>query len=1257
MATEGFTNSSQFGDGSSTPKSAIFIVVGEPSTDAHRDLILAEITKGFKGWDKEVTEVDINDELSQIANRASLGEEGPNGERLIRHSSDNVAVEILINPQTQSVTNSLKSFLILPVQHKFLLFAGHAFQGSGDWVLQDGVFTFKKLTHILNDTEVETALKQQQATTLTMYCSAVGDWNSNISKQEASKVITLNVNPPEKLDSMHGVLQFTTYIGSFVKTSNLTDILPASDVIGNIGFNKPTLYIFPGCQGDSALFGIKGFNLLVNAGFNRKACFWDFTRHLDRIDAVLLTHLGTDNLFGISSVLKRKCLESAHPEIGYIYMNAIDQTKPNGNPKEPSLLINLADEGNDIIEMSKQLGVVPHPCVRGEKAPTLEPVNLYHKVGHGSLDMYILNPVQDSKELKEFYQQWTKKSAQFGTHQGFPMPNMFSICALLVWKPTNPDEKITRVLFPGNAPQHKIIEGLEKVKTIDVFKHPVCTGKDLLKPAAGAKKGTSASSASRVSARSAPAKAAAPVKKETATKASPTKTTPRSSPPKATKKDDSPRKSPVKTKNVDKEKSDKSKSSASSSPSKGSASSTSPAKNVTPAITPVEPVAPVIAEPEPIINHVPDTAALIPELAAGINGSPEPLPSPEQYNAAPLAADVQQTNDYNKQQLADLGIYDEDDDVGSMPIDTLSAQQQQQGSSVDETEEEIPQNLPEPVAVPMQAPVEPDLIQEAAPEKEVCTEVENNVLDDSIQSEPDLVPHGENQEYGDPAVDIPSSPEPNFEDHDYPAIPPGRTAPLPSFSNEPDIVPSAESVQQNIQYGITDDASLRSMGGIREEDEEEAEREDPQNQDNGMAPQTMEDLGIYEDDEGSQDGNDKGDPSSFVYEKDVDLEDEKRAADVRDEGIENDQQEELDHQEVSNIPEAFERDHTPSLEETEAGEVKQNGNGALATHDDETDSIDGGTPEVEKGMLDMTGKLESLQEGLPISPADPNKPFESLETEGFNPFHGIDGAASQIVDNGAQKVEEFDPLKQWGEPMGLPSPPPPGAAATDKNAKPKPAAAKKTDVKKPSSAPAKKATSSARPSSAASKTNGVDKKADTKKPATSAADKRPASKTRPATAPAKTETSKLDTTKTKAAPARRPATATSRASPAPVKLPPLPALTPFYVDLTYVPNHGESNYCDVEFFKRIRARHYVLSALTPNPEILNALLEAKPTWDNKDTEVMVIPTYDNETLRHWMGLNKEKLSQLKIDVAPSASRCFIQLQDHEANCSAYRLEF
>ncbi|KAK9871236.1 hypothetical protein WA026_011512 [Henosepilachna vigintioctopunctata] len=59
-------------------------------------------------------------------------------------------------------------------------------------------------------------------------------------------------------------------------------------------------------------------------------------------------------------------------------------------------------------------------------------------------------------------------------------------------------------------------------------------------------------------------------------------------------------------------------------------------------------------------------------------------------------------------------------------------------------------------------------------------------------------------------------------------------------------------------------------------------------------------------------------------------------------------------------------------------------------------------------------------------------------------------------------------------------------------------------------------------------------------------------------------------------------------------------INPVYVDLTYVPHHGNSNYAYVDFFKKVRARYYVFSGIEPSREVYNALLEAKQTWEDKD---------------------------------------------------------
>ena len=336
------------------------------------------------------------------------------------------------------------------------------------------------------------------------------------------------------------------------------------------------------------------------------------------------------------------------------------------------------------------------------------------------------------------------------------------------------------------------------------------------------------------------------------------------------------------------------------------------------------------------------------------------------------------------------------------------------------------------------------------------------------------------------------------------------------------------------------------------------------------------------------------------------------------------------------------------------------------------------------------------------SPSD--IPTES--SNGTNPFAEPFKPRNEHTEEKHEPLESngFDPLQSWGQPMGLPAPDrtsiaPKKSSTRKSSGDPKTTADKKattdaaaaTKSKSSTSKPnatapapsksrvssagedAKKATAS-KPSASMPKMHklsGAKKEEDKNGSAKDAAAARRRSNimpktTRPASAPA---LPKLDSSiHQKAAPkpattTRRPvssvATAASR-TPATRSTKTGPPVVPVYVDLTYIPCHGDTQYADVDFFRKVRARNYVLSSLNPSVAILDALLEAKQTWSNGDTEpseVTLIPTYENDTVRHWMALHHDELAQHKITVAPSASRCTIQLQDHEASCSAYRIEF
>ena len=1486
-------------------------------------------------------------------------------------------------------------------------------------------------------------VKQQAGSTLYINTVAEGDWTQgHLAKHEFAKQLDVKINPTDKLDNIHGVMQFAAYVGNFVKSRELNELLQTSDVVGNIRFSRPTVYIFPGCQGDSTLFGINGFNLLVNGGYSRKACFWDLTRHLDRIDAALMTHLGSDNLFGFQSVMQRKSIETIHPEIGFMYVNASDKIKAltdssENEKKEANLFVNLAEEGGKIIQLAKQVGQDPQPCSRPMSGQTVEPTNLYHKVGIGSLDMYILNPITDSKELKDFYQQWNQCVATFGSNQHLPLPNTLSVCALLVWKPSDPNDNITRIFFPGNAPQHKVIEGLEKLKSLDILKHPVCTkaslhAKPAKRPASAATKPPARPKASPVSTprTETPEK----IKKETAPKAAaPPK--PRPAPLQKVKKEENNKKTmkgpekkeekpaekkpekPKTEKAPPKEKPLKSTPSkptsasktptkaatpskpssapAKSTPSKGSSKSSSassskgstspikePEKKIGKATKEAVPELVKVA-PEPLVDHFPEA-----------NGSHEPLidttpveepqheaPEADQAPASPLIDTTPDTlpepevpveDDsaiaMDKDQMRELGIYDEDEDIeGDLDAQQQQAAQQSFGGMADSMHEDLmggfsnqdpmqgsfhgdlmtgsmhesmfdnnqpfdgqiimenggsnvddltpeeettsedtqPQALPDPVAyvpesfskepdvIPVMAgkdeyevkqesslplqepdllatkqdsdvselletstvPVEnnvppmldtPDEVENALPEddeivdsedkdfskdsmvdkepheiddiKDEIDELENDkedipepIAEPVPVEEPVTLPHTQpeiqcmpedqfDEEVEEPVTlpqtqpEIQRMPEDQFDEEAEDFMKESLDEPLESQIPEPmsDSVDLPQSIDERLNDETDIDQQQETVERPLTPEPVEAEQIE-QSKEEKTGPiepfDSVEDEPIHCDDVGADGHFDKendaeenelneqvrevdtyeseedraGSPDSQVgaqdsnrdsLERDVEMKEQSpemdsvqrdsmdRESEPRD-SMERDSEErsvERDSEERDSIEKEIKHDTKPEFdqrqdlersyeiesEETEETdedeeeeeeessydqeentdekcliqgsvgedqpmkqvdhmdapvEFDQKTDSMLSPESEYTDASHGGqvgyhqmdeqdgdsVDDIEADEKQMSPVMQKQnpfgegfeQFGAPSYHSGPmnTNPFGNV-APAMNPFDSYGHRSQEPANNydedspdeeyAAGGPMNFDPLSQWGKPMGLPSPAPPEVGETA-------APAPKKDNKK--------AAGTKRPASATKPTasNGVPEKSksanlNSTKISVNTSRLSMGGKTRPGSAPAKNGE---EVSKSKQNGTKRPATATSgsKTAPAGPKMPPLPAFTPFYLDMTYIPAHGNPNYCDVEFFKRVRARRYVLSSLSPNTQILDALLEGKSTWEDKSLPVTVIPTYDNENLHHWMSLHKEKLTEAHVDIAPSASRCTIQLQDHETSASAYRLEF
>ncbi|MED6269885.1 hypothetical protein CHARACLAT_004161, partial [Characodon lateralis] len=301
-------------------KYSLLVIVGRTARHRQTEHIRKEIERGIRSWDVDLKSCNLNLFLQEFLSHHTASFKGAgvlsasSGQKCLRHCTKVLDTQVLISPSQELAYSEAFALLSRESAHKLLILTGLSVEESGEVLFHRGQFSPEHLRRIITeqfiDQESAASCPPLTKINLTLSCPNIGHWRKILlGNPPLEGPFTLRINTPEVLPAMESLGEFTSLISGTICPASPFDLLPPPTTVGFLKLSRPCCYVFPAGRGDCAFFAVNGFTMLVDGGSDSQACFWKLVRHLDRVDAVLLTHVGTENLPGAVSFLERKVAE------------------------------------------------------------------------------------------------------------------------------------------------------------------------------------------------------------------------------------------------------------------------------------------------------------------------------------------------------------------------------------------------------------------------------------------------------------------------------------------------------------------------------------------------------------------------------------------------------------------------------------------------------------------------------------------------------------------------------------------------------------------------------------------------------------------------------------------------------------------------------------------------------------------------------------------------------------------------------------